>query len=395
MDIVLLLLALVGHAFLWVAFVNRMHSVSLSHRANRAASCLGFSCLGLIAVGFGLWFYMADLVIVGAGTNVPWPGMLYLGVCWVAAVVAVVRWIGHLRRPVPDVLRYHRSRLVDPFGCLEDTDTAPGEHHLMVRLPGNEILQLDVAERALEVPRLAANLDRLTIVHLSDLHFTGRVGKAYFQEVVRLSNQLQPDLVAITGDVVDRADCIDWIPDTLGKLTSRHGAFFVLGNHDLKALSGRIRRTLTDSGLIDLGGRWMEIHVGGATVVLAGNELPWFPPAADLQNAPPCSADGGPLRIGLSHTPDQLHWAQANCVDLLLAGHMHGGQIRIPLIGPILAPSRTGVKYSCGVFHAPPTIMHVTRGISGEYPIRMNCPPEIVKLVLHTEERGEGPGIGD
>jgi predicted MPP superfamily phosphohydrolase len=68
---------------------------------------------------------------------------------------------------------------------------------------------------------------------------------------------------------------------------------------------------------------------------------------------------------------------------LLLAGHTHGGQIRFPLIGPILAPSRVGVKYDSGVFYAPPTIMHVTRGVSGELPVRLNCPPEMAHLALH------------
>jgi uncharacterized protein len=92
------------------------------------------------------------------------------------------------------------------------------------------------------------------------------------------------------------------------------------------------------------------------------------------------------LRSALSHSPDQIEWAQSNDVDLLLAGHLHGGQIRIPIIGPILAPSRRGVEYSSGVFLIPPTIMHVSRGISGEVPIRMNCPPEVTKLVLHVDD---------
>ena len=78
-------------------------------------------------------------------------------------------------------------------------------HHFLVHLPGNESLQLDLTERAIDLPRLPPALDGLSIVHLSDLHFTGRVGKAYFQEVVRLSNELEPDLVAITGDLVDRS----------------------------------------------------------------------------------------------------------------------------------------------------------------------------------------------
>ena len=65
----------------------------------------------------------------------------------------------------------------------------------------------------------------------------------------------------------------------------------------------------------------------GQRVVLAGNELPWFRPAADLAAAPR-DGQGSPLRIALAHSPDQLAWARRHEVDLLLAGHLHGGQIR-------------------------------------------------------------------
>ncbi len=67
-----------------------------------------------------------------------------------------------------------------------------------------------------------------------------------------------------------------------------------------------------------------------------------------------------------------------------MAGHTHGGQIRLPLIGAVFSPSRQGVQYASGLFYAPPTIMHVTRGVSGELPIRLNCPPEMAHLVLHS-----------
>ena len=73
---------------------------------------------------------------------------------------------------------------------------------------------------------------------------------------------------------------------------------------------------------------------------------------------------------------------------------MHGGQIRLPFIGPIFAPSRQGVKYASGVFHAPPTVMHVTRGISGKLPLRMNCAPEMARLVLHAKKPADSVGGG-
>ncbi|MBN2476086.1 MAG: metallophosphoesterase [Pirellulales bacterium] len=388
MDLLLILLALLGHAFLWVALVNRTHSLAIPCRMGHMVTATFLAGLVLVP-GLIAWRFFP----AGVRHGVDWAGlppavMLYLAVCWLAAVAAVAWWTARvvLRRP-PAVLRFHQTR----SHVLRNVPGYPASrehaHHFLVHLPGNEILRLDVTERAIDVPRLRPALDGLTIVHVSDLHFTGRVGKGYFEEVIRRSNEAEPDLVAITGDLVDHSDYIDWIPDTLGRLRARFGVYYILGNHDVRVDMKRLRQVLADGGLVDLGGRWVRIEIQGEPVVLAGNELPWLAPAADMSRCPPRGADGGPLRIVLSHSPDQLGWAQGHDADLLLAGHTHGGQIRVPLIGPIFSPSSLGVKYASGLFYAPPTILHVTRGVSGELPVRLNCPPEMALLVLHAARR--------
>jgi len=252
----------------------------------------------------------------------------------------------------------------------------------MARLPGNEILRLEEIDRGLELPRLPAELSGFSILHLSDLHFTGLVGKWYFDEVVRRCNARRPDLIALTGDFVDEESCIDWIPDTLARLEARYGVYFILGNHDLRVDSARVRKALTDGGLIDLGGRFLEVELRGQRVVMAGNEVPWFPPAADLSNAPPSSLRGGPFRIVLAHSPDQFGWARRNEVDLVLAGHTHGGQVCLPGIGPIFSPCLHGVRHAQGVIAARPTVMHVTKGVSAQLPVRFGAVPEAVLLDL-------------
>jgi predicted MPP superfamily phosphohydrolase len=131
-----------------------------------------------------------------------------------------------------------------------------------------------------------------------------------------------------------------------------------------------------------LGGRWRQIVVGDLPIILAGNELPWYRPAAPLRDCPPRDADGLPLRIALAHSPDQFGWAQQHDVDLMLAGHNHGGQVRLPVVGPILAPSLHGVRYAAGAYWAGNTVMHVSRGTSSLTPVRFNCPPEIAMLNL-------------
>src|SRR5262249_34894113 len=110
---------------------------------------------------------------------------------------------------------------------------------------------------------------------------------------------------------------------------------------------------------------------------VVGNEPAWFAPGPDLRD---CRQ--GPFRLCLSHTPDNIAWARANAIDLMLAGHVHGGQVRLPLIGSDLAPSRYGRRYDCGAFDEPPTVMHVSRGLSGQEPLRYCLRPQVTKLVL-------------
>lgn len=234
--------------------------------------------------------------------------------------------------------------------------------------------------------RLSPPLDGLTITHLSDLHFTGRITRPFYDLVVDETNALDSDIIAISGDIIDKQHCFGWIRELLGRLRSRYGIFFVLGNHDLRIRDEvGLRSELMRNGLIDLGGRWELIEVRGESVLLAGNELPWFVPAADMKNGPKPAEHRRQLRIAISHSPDQYAWAQTYDFDLMLAGHTHGGQIRFPLIGPVFSPSRFGVKYCAGTFYEDPTLMHVSRGVAGTRPLRFNCPPELTKLTLQTD----------
>ena len=398
MDVGLLLLALMGHASIWIAAINRAHALGWRRRYVQWVTALLFTMLLLPPPGLVWWLIQSGGRILGPPGAVQWgrPGVLalvaYLVVCWGSGVLSMLRWLQRrlLHQP-PGILRFHRTRSMEMQAAAVHSKEYP--HHFLVHLPRNEILQLDLTERVIDVPRLPPALDGLSIVHLSDFHFTGHVGRVFFHEVARLSNELEPDLVAITGDLIDRAECIDWIPDTLGRLKARYGVYVVLGNHDTRVDKQRLLDVLRDSGLVYLGGRWIQTEIRSERVVLAGNELPWFSPAADLSDCP--ARDGGPLRIALAHSPDQLPWARKSDIDLMLAGHTHGGQILLPWIGPIFSPTRGGVMHASGIFHAPPTILHVTRGVSGELPVRLNCPPEMTLLRLSLENPGSGPDRPD
>ena len=89
-----------------------------------------------------------------------------------------------------------------------------------------------------------------------------------------------------------------------------------------------------------------------------------------------------PAMLRSNHSPDEFEWAQKNDVDVILAGHLHGGQVRLPVFGAILSPSRYGVRYALGVFTSGNTVMHVSRGTGSLTPLRYNCPPEVSLLTL-------------
>jgi uncharacterized protein len=411
MDLFLLLLALLGHAFLWIGLVNRLHALDLRRWIIHSCTGTCFFLAGMLPLCIAAWLYVNN---PDGLTIAPWranaggslaKGLIaaYTVVCWAVASATLLRllWLRRILQ-TPAAVRLHGRRHAKIHPRSTKFDVKETSHHPFTRLPLNETLRLDVTDWMLDVPRLAPALDGLSIVQLSDFHLTGRIGKAFFREVVRTSNELQPDLVALTGDLMESTACFDWIPDIFGQLTARYGVYFVLGNHDVLTRDvPRLRRMLEEAGPIDLGGRQRQIEINGQPVQLMGNELPWIKnrertgtevvvggtpgkwETSSRQPPPSPSPSALPLRIVLAHSPDQLGWARVQDADLMLAGHTHGGQICIPPFGAIFSPSLWGVKHVGGVFCSPPTILHVTRGVGGDTPVRWNCPPEIAHIRLY------------
>lgn len=270
---------------------------------------------------------------------------------------------------------------------------------LMEMIPGNEITRLEVNRKELRLPRSIAGIDGLKIGHLSDLHFTGFFSPEYHHFVIDQLLSLQPQLIVITGDIIDYARCLPWIEPVLGRLRAPLGCTYVLGNHDKRiAEISEVTDRLDAVGLFDAGRADQRLELpGGGQIYITGNERPWFerqqpellfePRDASVRTATwhsaPASAsawDG--LRLGLSHSPDQIVWARRRGLDLLLAGHTHGGQVRLPGIGPLVSPSRFGSRFASGVFYREPVLMHVSRGISGTHRLRWRCLPEVSLLTL-------------
>lgn len=378
-----------GHLALWVMVINRLHATGLPRPLIKGIDKLIYLAVAGIPLAVSWRLYALGTFQLGTLFESYWLNLVwrfYTVGCLLVAFVVILAWLkqrysqGRIAGLVSNDTTMHRVAIDLGFRPVHGWQVQSA-----AALPFNQIFELHVNVKSLHVPNLPAALDGLSIAHLSDIHMTGRITQPFFDYMVDRTNELDADLVCITGDIVEKVPCLSWIEPTLGRLKARHGKFFVLGNHDKRLRDvAAVRRTLIEAGLVDLGGRWLLHDVRGEGIFLAGNELPWFGPAPDLADSP-LLQDDKPLCVLLSHTPDQISWARRYPFDLMLAGHNHGGQICLPFIGPLVSPSYFGVKYASGLFQEGPTLLHVSRGVSGLEPLRFNCPPEITKLVLVRE----------
>ncbi len=385
-DFLVYAVALAGHIGMLTRITCDVHAAPWHHwvvRAiNTAIAFVGFVLPPLVA--WGLYTEGGALFDRVAWTPAAKWAAGYVLFCCLFGIGPVLWWMlrGMFVRP-PAALQSSHAEFVNMTDNLGGKPVSGVYSQLLTSLPFNQTFDLEISKKKIALGSLPKKLDGLTITHLSDLHFSGRLERSYFEEIILHTNALQSDLIAVTGDLVDKAHCIEWLPYTLGQLRAPLGVYFILGNHDLRVDATAVRKTLTEAGLIDMGGRWTVIDVREEQLLLAGNELPWISPAANLQDAPAPAVEGGPIRLLLAHTPDQFNWAREHAFDLMLAGHNHGGQFQFPPIGPFVAPSRFGVKYASGTFYQQPTVMHVSRGISALVPVRFNCRPEVTAIELH------------
>jgi uncharacterized protein len=334
--------------------------------------------IGLVWFGLGL----CTTQLSGPDLRFQW------GASFVAAIIGLA-WL------LADAIRFHRYR---PPACISDdrsirhdlhAEVGPqvqGRHRSgwMLNLPGNQQFLLDCVEFTAHLPDLPAAWDGVTIAHFSDSHFRGAVSEHWFAAVADHIAAGKPDLIVFSGDLLDDPRTRAWIPATFGKLSAPWGCWYILGNHDWQQEPEASRAALEEAGWQPLAGRVVELRREGTGLLLAGSEVPWMPPRPDISSLPP-----GGFRILVSHSPDEIDWARRHGFQLMFAGHTHGGQIRLPLLGPVFSPSRYGVRFSAGKFLVDPTLLIVSRGLSGRDPLRYGCPPQISRVTLRRRERSE------
>jgi predicted MPP superfamily phosphohydrolase len=244
--------------------------------------------------------------------------------------------------------------------------------------------RLVVHEETLVLPGWSAALDGLRVVALSDLH----VGNPYMdvarlRAIVARTNALAPDLIVLLGDFVTLRDSGHYVePEViapeLAALHARLGVFAVLGNHEPGRIGRRMRAALEHAGIAVLDQRCVvlpgPLALAGVADVLTRDE----DPAGAIAS---CADHAAPILM-ITHNPDVFPEVDAR-VSLTLAGHTHGGQVRLPLIGPLIVPSRYGRRYAAGHIVENGRHLFVTTGAgSSHLPLRFGVPPEIALLTL-------------
>lgn len=235
------------------------------------------------------------------------------------------------------------------------------------------------------VPDVPPALEGLRVALLTDFHASEHTPIARVRRACRIAMEARPHLVALTGDFVS-SDTGGLLPDVIAtldeELEAPLGVWAVPGNHDHAAGIGRYYRAVgRQGGVQDLTNRAVRRELDGATVRIAGTDTAHGgrpDTSAALGDAPPAD-----LTLLLTHNPDLADDAcrALGHVDLVVSGHTHGGQVRLPGVGAVLNSAEHDDVYEAGLVRRPWAWVYVSRGIGTvRLPVRFLCRPEVAIL---------------
>lgn len=247
---------------------------------------------------------------------------------------------------------------------------------------------VEVRELDVPVDGLPAELEGFAVLHLSDFHlgtisFNGRT----LRKAVDWAAGHELDVVAITGDLVSRRRGERMLRSALAGLHARHGTYAILGNHDVAETRDPFSRPSDLSGLADDGARLLEhgsarFEARGRTVQVAGAD-----PRRFRDPVAPLSDPAADLRILLLHYPDAIWSLSPRDFHVILAGHLHGGQICLPTPRGKLRLEHLRAPIWEGLHALPVGALHVSRGLGTSFvPLRLLARPDAAILRLRARE---------
>jgi predicted MPP superfamily phosphohydrolase len=240
----------------------------------------------------------------------------------------------------------------------------------------------------IRLQRLPTNLAGLRIAHLSDLHVGTILTPDHLPAIVEAVNQLQADLIVNTGDLMDYSNrYLTAVVEATRRMAAPLGVYTILGNHDYRDNAFEIVHAFRMADLSLLVNQHVSVKCNGHDIAIAG--IDFSEDDHELHRLVNLTCRGiarDELRILLAHHPHAFEAAQRFGVDLVLAGHTHGGQFVFRDSRPHQQTSfglgNIKWRYAQGHYHQGQTHLHVTNGLGGSFPLRFRCPAEIALLEL-------------
>ncbi|MBI2822234.1 MAG: metallophosphoesterase [Acidobacteria bacterium] len=248
---------------------------------------------------------------------------------------------------------------------------------------------IEVNHQEIGLARLPAEFDGFRVLLMSDLHLSAN--RAFTAQVGDRLGSIQADLLLIAGDFkdlfADEKTAAAQMQRLLPSFQRIPRVYAVNGNLD----SARMMLEIESLGIRVLRNEREILTRGGATLGIAGVSYPYAKAGLE-RSLNRFRNDQGRLlpdcEILLGHSPDVILWGQSREADLVLAGHTHGGQVRLPLLGAVITRTELGRRYASGLFTFGTTQLFVTRGVGTTYlPLRFLAPPEIVLITLRARPR--------
>lgn len=251
--------------------------------------------------------------------------------------------------------------------------------------------RLELTYLDLQVGTLPPDSEPVRLLHISDIHLERLTGRE--EKLVALTREAKPDIILMTGDYLNLSYTSDdltkrQVADLLARLEAPYGVYATLGSPPAD-VRHEIVPVLEALPLCLLRDEWVEIQVGhDRRLTLLGLDCTHFldEDGASLARVAATAPNSAP-RVLLYHSPEIVPEAGKHGIDLYVCGHTHGGQVRLPLIGPVLTSSQLGRRYVMGHYRQGKLNLYVSRGVGLEGlsapRVRLLAPPEITLITLH------------
>jgi predicted MPP superfamily phosphohydrolase len=243
----------------------------------------------------------------------------------------------------------------------------------------------EVREIDLPVPGLAAGLDGLRILQISDIHLSPFLSEKEFARVIDATLGLHPHIAFVTGDLIStRRDPLDACIRQLARVKADAGVYGCMGNHERYARAETATAEMAARvGIRFLRSQSVPFRFGDSVLNVAGVDYESSSNRHRYLRGAERFVAPGAFNLLLSHNPDVFPFAARQGYDLVLAGHTHGGQVNIEILGESLNPARFHTPYVYGLYRQGRSLEYVTRGIGTiGVPVRLGAPPEVALLRL-------------